>query len=194
MTKQYNDGASKAVYNIYTADESWIYVYDLETKQQSTVWMFQDESNPIKMIRDKSALKQMVACFFGINGHMVTVPLENNKMISFEWHSTIYLPELCEEIRKKTDNEESFFNHDIASCHISAETTRLRESRKIELTGQSRYSPDLAPNDFYLFPSVKTKLRGQRFSSRAHFECINEPLMYSKCTLRNISIRMDELL
>ena len=27
------------------------------------------------------------------------------------------------------------------------------------------YSPDLAPNDFFLFPYVKTKMRGQRFST-----------------------------
>ena len=25
------------------------------------------------------------------------------------------------------------------------------------------YSPDLAPNDFFLFPYVKNKMRGQRF-------------------------------
>ena len=25
------------------------------------------------------------------------------------------------------------------------------------------YSPDLAPNDFFLFPYVKNKIRGQRF-------------------------------
>ncbi|GBP46406.1 hypothetical protein EVAR_36389_1 [Eumeta japonica] len=30
-------------------DESWIYAYDPETKQQSTVWVFQDELNPTKM-------------------------------------------------------------------------------------------------------------------------------------------------
>ena len=27
------------------------------------------------------------------------------------------------------------------------------------------YSPDLAPSDFYLFPSLKTKLRGRNFES-----------------------------
>ena len=27
------------------------------------------------------------------------------------------------------------------------------------------YSPDLAPNDFFLFPYVKNKMRGQRFST-----------------------------
>ena len=27
------------------------------------------------------------------------------------------------------------------------------------------YNPDLAPNDFFLFPCVKNKMRGQRFST-----------------------------
>ena len=27
------------------------------------------------------------------------------------------------------------------------------------------YSPDLAPNEFFLFPYVKNKMRGQRFST-----------------------------
>ena len=27
------------------------------------------------------------------------------------------------------------------------------------------YSPDLSPNDFFLFPFVKNKMRGQRFST-----------------------------
>ena len=29
-----------------------------------------------------------------------------------------------------------------------------------------RYNPNLAPNDFFLFPFVKNKMRGQRFSAR----------------------------
>ncbi|GBO99586.1 hypothetical protein EVAR_40424_1 [Eumeta japonica] len=36
--------------------------------------------------------------------------------------------------------------------------------QKIELTAHPPYSPDLAPDDFYLFPSVKNKLRGQSIS------------------------------
>ncbi|GBP76404.1 UDP-glucuronosyltransferase 2B18 [Eumeta japonica] len=40
------------------------------------------------------------------------------------------------------------------------------EGQKIELTGHTPYSADVTPNNFYLFPSVKNKLRGQCFSSR----------------------------
>ena len=42
-----DDGsASKDVYNIYTADKSWIYVYEPETKEQSTMLAFVDKPHP----------------------------------------------------------------------------------------------------------------------------------------------------
>ncbi|GBP73156.1 hypothetical protein EVAR_52583_1 [Eumeta japonica] len=65
----------------------------------SVVWVFQDEPNPTKVIRAKSTLKQMVACFFGINGHLLIVPLENRKTVNSEWYTTICLPEVFEEFR-----------------------------------------------------------------------------------------------
>ena len=37
MLGKYDRGASKDVYKIVTGDESWIYEYEPETKQQSTV-------------------------------------------------------------------------------------------------------------------------------------------------------------
>ncbi|GBP35812.1 Cytoplasmic dynein 2 heavy chain 1 [Eumeta japonica] len=61
---------------------------------------------------------------------------------------------------------QNHFHHDNASCRTSVETIRVLEDQKNELTGQPPYSPDLALNDVYLFPSVKNKLRGQRFSRR----------------------------
>ena len=51
MLKKFNRGASKDVYKIVTGDESWIYAYEPETKQQSTVQVFQDEPNPTKVVR-----------------------------------------------------------------------------------------------------------------------------------------------
>ena len=49
LQKKYDCGASKHVYDIVTGDESWIYAYEPESKQQSTLWMFLDESNPTKV-------------------------------------------------------------------------------------------------------------------------------------------------
>ncbi|GBP39611.1 hypothetical protein EVAR_26694_1 [Eumeta japonica] len=52
MTKQHNYGALKAVYNIYKGNEFRIYAYDPVTKQQSTVWVFQDEPNRTEITSD----------------------------------------------------------------------------------------------------------------------------------------------
>ncbi|GFT44493.1 HTH_48 domain-containing protein [Nephila pilipes] len=84
MLEKYIQGTSKAVYNIYTGDESWIYAYEPETKQQSTVWVFQDEAKPTKVVRGRSTSKQMIACFFSINGHVATVALEQSRTVNSE--------------------------------------------------------------------------------------------------------------
>lgn len=48
------------------------------------------------------------------------------------------------------------------------------EIENIKLTSHLPYSPDLASNDFYLFPSLKNKLRGQRFKRS---KCCNTVLI-----------------
>ena len=42
MLQKYDRVASKHVYDIVIGDESWIYSYEPKSKQQSTVWVFQD--------------------------------------------------------------------------------------------------------------------------------------------------------
>jgi len=46
------------------------------TQEQSTVWDFEDEPNPTKLVRGRRTSKQVVACFFGKTGPVATVPLE----------------------------------------------------------------------------------------------------------------------
>ena len=57
MLEKYDSGASKDVYKIITGDEFWIYAYKPETKQQSTVRVFEDEPNPTKVVRGRSTSK-----------------------------------------------------------------------------------------------------------------------------------------
>ncbi|GFU60514.1 HTH_48 domain-containing protein [Nephila pilipes] len=136
MLEKYIQGTSKAVYNIYTGDESWIYSYEPETKQQSTVWVFQDEAKPTKVVRGRSTSKQMIACFFGINGHVATVALEQRRTVNSEWYTTICLPEVIGEIRKKQKNRRIILHHDNASSHTSTQTKAFLTERKIELMGK----------------------------------------------------------
>ena len=40
MLQKYDRGGSEHVYVIVTGDESWVYAYEQESKQQSTVLLF----------------------------------------------------------------------------------------------------------------------------------------------------------
>ncbi|GBP84950.1 hypothetical protein EVAR_59190_1 [Eumeta japonica] len=46
------------VRNIVTGDETWIYCHDLKT---NTVWVYQDESKPTKVGRERSVSNRMTA-------------------------------------------------------------------------------------------------------------------------------------
>ena len=69
------------------------------------------------------------------------------------------------QIRKKQPRQRIVLHQDNASSHTSRQTTAYLTGQNVELMGHPPYSPDLASNDFFLFPYVKNKLRGQRFST-----------------------------
>eukprot|EP00794_Sanderia_malayensis_P001653 gene1653-1840_t len=57
------------------------------------------------------------------------------------------------------------WHHDNGSAHTAALTIDFLSGNSIQLVTQPAYSPDLAPCDFFLFPTVKEKIRGTRFDS-----------------------------
>lgn len=48
MREKFHNGDPRSVTNIYTGDETWLYAYDPETKQQSKQWVFGGEDRPEK--------------------------------------------------------------------------------------------------------------------------------------------------
>jgi hypothetical protein len=61
---------------VVTGNESWIYGYDPETKQQSSQWKCPSSPRPKKPRQVKSNVKSMLICFFDIDGiiHKEFVP------------------------------------------------------------------------------------------------------------------------
>ena len=123
MLQKYDRGTSKQVYDNVTGDESWIYAYESESKQQSTVSVFQDEPNPTKVVPAPSTSKQMIACFFGKTRHVAIVPLEQRRTVNSELYTTICLSVVFQEIRKTNRRRRITLQHDNASSHTSAQTT-----------------------------------------------------------------------
>ena len=81
MLRKFDGGRSPRVWDIVTGDETWVYNYDPETKQQSAVWVFPHENPPVKCKRNRSACKQMIVHFFEKFGHIATIPLEERKTV-----------------------------------------------------------------------------------------------------------------
>lgn len=163
--ERFRGGSSKHVYDIVSGDESWIYSYEPESKQQSTVWVFQDELKPTKVVRSRSVAKKMVASFVSKSGHVATIVLEDRRTVNADWYTTICLPEVISVLRKNNRNRRIILHHDNASSHTARLTKSFLEQENVSVLDHPPYSPDLSPNDFFTFPRIKQGLRGQRFQT-----------------------------
>lgn len=161
MLEKFDKGASKSVYNIVTLGEMWIYAYKDEVNHQSTVWVFQNDPNETKMARSRSIAKRMIVCCFSKTGLVTTVTLDDPKTITSEWYTTHCLPEVLSQLAKHDKNRQIILHYNNTTSH----TTQFSTLQDIELIGHPSHSPDLIPNDFFLIPKIKDKLRGERFSS-----------------------------
>ena len=88
------DGGRSRVWYIVTGGETWVNQYDPKAKQQSVVWVFPYENPLMKFKIHRSASNQMIAFFFAKFGHVVTMPLEERKMVTAEWYVNHCLPKI----------------------------------------------------------------------------------------------------
>ena len=93
MLKRFVDGTSRAVSDILTGDETWIYHYDPETKRQSKEWVEEGEPPPTKVRRARSVGKQMWTIFFISSGFAAAVSLEDRKTVTADWYTTVCPPQ-----------------------------------------------------------------------------------------------------
>ena len=62
-------------------------------------------------------------------------------------------------------------------AHTSEVSTAAATEFAFEVLPHSPYTPDLAPSNFYLFPKLKTNLRGRNFgSNESVIDAVNEYL------------------
>ncbi|CAH2003236.1 unnamed protein product [Acanthoscelides obtectus] len=126
-----------------------------ENKRQSAVWVFQGEEKPPKM----------VATFLSKAGHIATIPLNEQRSVAANWYTTISLPKAITELRKINPERSIILHQDNASSHTGQKTRQYLTEENVELLDHLPYSPDLSRNDFFTFPKIKNRLRGQRFQS-----------------------------
>ena len=62
-------------------------------------------------------------------------------------------------------NTSWILHHDNAPAHNALSVKRFLAKNNIPVMEYPPYSPDLAPCDFFLFPKIKSALKGTRFES-----------------------------
>ncbi|CAH1977563.1 unnamed protein product [Acanthoscelides obtectus] len=120
---------------------------------------------PTKVIRSRSVSKKMIATFVSKAGHIATIPLNEQRTVSADWYTTICLPKVITELRKINPERRIIFHQDNASSHTAQKTIQYLTEENVELLDHPPYSPDLSPNDFFTFPKIENRMRGQRFQS-----------------------------
>ena len=67
---------------IITVDETWVYQYDPDTKQQSKQWLPCGSSGPIKFKSERSVKKVMATVFWDSEGVVLVDFLEGKKTVT----------------------------------------------------------------------------------------------------------------
>lgn len=154
--------------SIVTGDESWCYQYDPETKRQSMEWRSSTSPRKQKFRFEKSKTKVMLITFFDSTGiiHKEFVP--PGQTINKDYYKEVLqrLVKRIHRVRPQFHEKGSWFLlHDNARPHTALLVKEFLANNGIVELHHPPYSPDLSPPDFFLFPKVKTSLKGQRFAN-----------------------------
>ena len=138
MLDKFEGGRSKSVWDIISGDETWVYCFGPETKQQSQQWIAVGQRPPQKFLRSRTVAKQMIAVFVRRTGHVATIRLVTQSTVTSAWYTTECLPRVLAAVaerRPRTRHRGLLLHHDLAPCNC------------------------------FVFPFVTSKLRGMRFDT-----------------------------
>jgi len=147
-----NDFLSRLV----SMDETWLYHYDPETKQQSMEWRHSGLPRP-KISECKNPLEKFSPRFFGIKTASSTLIIFQRAKLS-----TRSITFLCwcnwnilKEKRRGKVTKGVLFFHDNVPAHRALSTRKKLAYLGFHCLDHPPYSPDLAPLDYHLFPGLK---------------------------------------
>lgn len=164
-----------------TTDESWISLFDPETKQASSQWLPRGSIRPRKAMRARATHKTMLILFFDTKGivHMEFLP--QGQTVTGEYWVAV-LSNLKESIRRKRPimwkggfdgaTDRDFVLHmDNATVHVGVDALAFYGENNFDLLAHPPYSPDLVPCDYWAFPALKAKLHGTKFRMIQQAQC-----------------------
>ena len=111
---------------LVTMDETWLYHYDLETKQQSLEWLHSGSPRPKKFRVQKSTGKVLALIFWDQDGIHLSDYLPKGQTINAEYYSPllVQLKDILKEKRRGKVTMGVLFLHDNAPAHRALATRK----------------------------------------------------------------------
>ncbi len=157
---------------VITGDESYIHLYNPGSKECTKEWLDKDEPRPQKPLRGWGTRhsKCMVIVFFDHKGVVYREFVRDQTITSAVYIQVLdRLLTAIQHRRTQLWRSGLFVLHDDNMPAHQAEPTQTWLGRKhIRQLEHPPYSPDLAPADFWLFPTLKKKFRNIRFPDLEH--------------------------
>ena len=127
-------------------DETWLYHYDLETKQQKMEWRHSGSPCPKKFRVQKFARKVLASIFWDQDGIRVIDCLPKGQTINVEYYLSLLvrLKDILKEKRRGKFTKGVLFLHDNALAHRALATLKKLAYLAFQCLDYSPYSPDLA--------------------------------------------------
>ena len=104
--------------------------------------------------------------FFNAQGPTAVDILPEKTTINASYYTGVVLPKVVKEVcnqRPTVGTSRTLLLHDNAAAHKAKVTTTFLSEQGIQILDHPPYSPDLAPCDFWLFPTLKERLVGRKF-------------------------------
>ncbi len=155
--------------------ESWVYLWDPESKEHSREWLRQMEPRPQKLQRTLATGKVMLVSFFDSTGLVYREFVRRPATVNQLWFCQIITRfDIAHKNRQPGGRGSTrgrwFLHMDNTPSHTAALTLTHLQNLGWTMLPHPAYSPDLAPSDFWFFPRLKQGLKGHWFATVAALE------------------------
>ena len=143
--------------DVFTGDESLIYLRNVDPKQSNSSWVGVGESPKTVVRRGQLEPKCMITVMFKSTGPLLIHCLDKEKTISARTYVEDCLKPVSaiEKQRPTSGTKNMKISHDNAKHHFAKVVREYLNNEGIGIIDHPPYSTDLAPCDFWLFSKIK---------------------------------------
>jgi len=159
---------------LVTMDETWLYHYDPETKQQLMEWWHRGSPRP-KISECKNPLEKFSPRFFGIK----TASSSKVPTINAEYYSSLLVQwkDILKDKRCGMFTKGVLFLHDNAPAYRALATQKKLAYLGFQCLEHPPYSPDLAPSVYHFFLWTEKTIERSPFFVRRGSHCCRGDLV-----------------